>query len=101
VLRGVISQRLMRRVCTECGGTGCKACAHTGGKGRIAVAEIFPIDEPFAEAVYTRASPQKLYRQRKQKGLPSMYEDACAKMRQGIITPQEIARVLGAPPVEA
>ena len=101
VLRGVISQRLMRRVCTECGGTGCEACAHTGGKGRIAVAEIFPIDEPFAEAVYARASPQKLYRQRKQKGLPSMYEDACAKMRQGIITPQEIARVLGAPPVEA
>ena len=81
VLRGVISQRLMRRVCTECGGTGCEACAHTGGKGRIAVAEIFPIDEPFAEAVYARASPQKLYRQRKQKGLPSMYEDACAKMR--------------------
>lgn len=101
VLRGVISQRLMRRVCTECGGTGCEACAHTGGKGRIAVAEIFPIDEPFAEAVYARASPQKLYRQRKQKGLPSMYEDACAKMRQGIITPQEIARVPGAPPVEA
>lgn len=101
VLRGVISQRLIRRVCTECGGAGCDACAHTGGKGRIAVAEIFPIDDSFAEAVYTRASPRELYRQRKQKGLPSMYEDALDKMRQGIITQQEIARVLGAPPVEA
>jgi len=100
VLRGVISQRLIRRVCTECGGAGCKACAHTGGKGRIAVAEVFPIDDSFAEAVYERASPQELYRQRKQKGLPSMYEDARDKMRQGIITQQEIARVLGAPPVE-
>lgn len=101
VLRGVISQRLIRRVCTECGGIGCETCAHTGGKGRIAVAEIFPIDDSFAEAVYARASPRELYRQRKQKGLPSMYEDARDKMRQGIITQREIARVLGAPPVEA
>ena len=100
VLRGIISQRLIRRVCTECGGTGCKACAYTGGKGRIAVAEIFPIDESFADAVYTRASPRELYQQRKQKRLPSMYEDACDKMHQGIITQQEIARVLGTPPVE-
>ena len=98
VLRGVISQRLIRRVCTKCGGTGCSVCAHTGAKGRIAAAEIFPIDDTFAEAVYTRASPQELYRQRKQKGLPSIYEDALEKMQQGIITQQEIARVLGSPP---
>ena len=29
-----------------------------------------------------------------------MYEDALDKMRQGIITQQEITRVLGAPPAE-
>ena len=98
VLRGVISQRLIRRVCTKCGGTGCSVCAHTGAKGRIVAAEIFPIDDTFAEAVYTRASPQELYRQRKQQGLPSIYEDALEKMQQGIITQQEIARVLGSPP---
>lgn len=100
VLRGVISQRLIRRVCTECGGVGCKTCAQTGGKGRIAVAEIFPIDAAFSETVYARASPQELYRQRKEKGLPSTYDDALEKMQQGIITQQEIIRALGTQPGE-
>lgn len=38
-LRGVVVQRLVRRTCTACGGSGngCDACGGTGFRGRIGV----------------------------------------------------------------
>jgi general secretion pathway protein E len=39
-LRGVVSQRLLRAACGGCRGAGCEACAGTGHRGRIAVAEV-------------------------------------------------------------
>ncbi|MFH1730092.1 MAG: ATPase, T2SS/T4P/T4SS family [Planctomycetota bacterium] len=35
----VINQRLMRRVCAECGGSGCEPCLGTGYHGRVPVVE--------------------------------------------------------------
>jgi type II secretory ATPase GspE/PulE/Tfp pilus assembly ATPase PilB-like protein len=39
-LRGVVSQRHLRAACGGCRGAGCEACAGTGHRGRIAVAEV-------------------------------------------------------------
>jgi type II secretory ATPase GspE/PulE/Tfp pilus assembly ATPase PilB-like protein len=39
-LQGVVNQRLMRRACASCRGTGCDACAGSGHRGRFALAEI-------------------------------------------------------------
>src|SRR5258706_9891685 len=34
-VEGVLAQRLVRRVCRECQGNGCKACPGTGSRGRV------------------------------------------------------------------
>ncbi len=37
---GAVSQRLIRKTCRSCLGTGCSECDHTGFKGRIGVFEV-------------------------------------------------------------
>ena len=41
----VINQRLMRRTCAECAGTGCDSCVGTGYHGRVPVVEWVRADE--------------------------------------------------------
>lgn len=41
----ILNQRLVRRVCGSCGGTGCGACLHTGYRGRAPVVEWFRVDD--------------------------------------------------------
>lgn len=38
---GVAAQRLVRRLCKECQGKGCKACLQTGYKGRTGILKFF------------------------------------------------------------
>lgn len=42
-LRGVMSQRLLRRTCANCAGAGCSTCDQTGYHGRAVVTELMPI----------------------------------------------------------
>jgi len=42
-LRGVMSQRLVRRRCDACGGDGCAACDKTGYRGRAVVTELMTV----------------------------------------------------------
>jgi type II secretory ATPase GspE/PulE/Tfp pilus assembly ATPase PilB-like protein len=39
-LVGVLAQRLVRRTCPDCGGTGCEDCLQTGCRGRCVISEI-------------------------------------------------------------
>lgn len=39
------NQRLIRRVCTACQGSGCEACLRTGYRGRVPVVEWFRVDD--------------------------------------------------------
>lgn len=39
-LNGMMTQRLVRKICRECKGDGCDDCNSTGYKGRVAIAEI-------------------------------------------------------------
>ena len=41
----VINQRLVRRMCTECGGAGCDSCLRTGYRGRVPLVEWVRVDE--------------------------------------------------------
>src|SRR6185503_7986112 len=52
----VLNQRLIRRVCRECGGAGCGACLHTGYRGRGPVVEWFRFDEDARRQVRERGS---------------------------------------------
>jgi type II secretory ATPase GspE/PulE/Tfp pilus assembly ATPase PilB-like protein len=50
----VLNQRLMRRLCPACAGTGCDACLRTGYQGRVPVAEWVRLTEPQREALRRR-----------------------------------------------
>jgi len=41
----VLNQRLLRRVCTACGGAGCEGCVRTGYRGRVPAVEWVRTDD--------------------------------------------------------
>ncbi len=124
-LLAVIAQRLVRRICPRCKtsytptqeelqliglpegqnvittsytGTGCRHCKYTGYYGQIGVYEMFVHNDDVAQVVATRPTKQMLRQAARQAGMQSMLEDGLAKIRQGVTTIEEVARVC---PVEA
>jgi general secretion pathway protein E len=49
VLRGVLAQRLVRRICRCCTGGGCRQCRGSGYEGRIAIGELLMLDAALTE----------------------------------------------------
>lgn len=47
----VVNQRLLRKVCEDCGGAGCDRCLRTGYLGRIPVAEFVAFDDALRNSV--------------------------------------------------
>ena len=41
----ILNQRLLRRLCANCGGTGCANCLQTGYQGRVPAVEWFRVDD--------------------------------------------------------
>jgi len=41
----IANQRLVRRACIPCGGSGCDGCRGTGYRGRLPLVELLPIDD--------------------------------------------------------
>lgn len=96
VLRAVIAQRLLRRLCVHCRGCRCESCSHTGYRGRIAAAEILPIDEDFSGLISRYTTVNELYGLQKERCIQSIREDAVLKAVQGLTDTREILRELGA-----
>ena len=112
-LSGVISQRLVRRICGECKeltsldvheakilglhaktsvykGAGCSQCNFTGYKGRFAVYEYFLVDEPMRKNLST--SPKKFAEEiRKTKGLS---RNAAGRVVDGSTTASEVIKII-------
>jgi type II secretory ATPase GspE/PulE/Tfp pilus assembly ATPase PilB-like protein len=94
-LRGVISQRLVKKVHAECRGTGCDECSNTGVAGRLPIHEVLPITQEFAEAVGRGASRYELIELGRKAGMKSLREDAQRRLDSGETKPEWIAEVLG------
>jgi type II secretory ATPase GspE/PulE/Tfp pilus assembly ATPase PilB-like protein len=77
-LSGVIAQRLVRRVCHACGGSGCGECLESGFRGRVVIAEVLDAG-----------------RKRCQRALAA---GAAGLVEKRVTTREEVARVLGAAP---
>jgi type IV pilus assembly protein PilB len=121
VLRGVLAQRLVRRVCPHCAtplaleelpvdarpapdwpGTpdlrkanGCKKCGGTGYRGRLGVVEIMPVDEAVSRLIDSGATPDVIAQQARKVGMQSLWESGLDRMWQGHTTLEELVRVLG------
>jgi type II secretory ATPase GspE/PulE/Tfp pilus assembly ATPase PilB-like protein len=117
-LIGAVSQRLLRRICKECvseyeppslllqrfgltpadgpfhRGTGCEVCRKSGYKGRLAVYEILEVTDELRQLI-ANDTPREILEQETfgQTG-GSLWDDARDKIRQGLTTVEEAARVL-------
>jgi general secretion pathway protein E len=104
-LLAVVAQRLLRRTCKACGGTGvdagrsgadsrCEVCYGTGYKGRIAAYELMMMTDGLRRLTAQRADAIMLYDAAKEAGFKPMRDDAGGKMAQGLTDEAEVYRVL-------
>jgi general secretion pathway protein E len=84
----VLNQRLLRRLCRECKGTGCPVCLQTGYQGRVPLVEWLKPDDHVRDTV-RRGELHGLAPQR------SLEESARALVGQGITDEAEHRRVFG------
>lgn len=92
--RAVLAQRLLRRVCPECGGEGCAACRSSGLSGRTVTYEILPVDRDMARAIVSGASEADLERLALSRGMTPMIDHALGLAERGVTTRREVRRVL-------
>jgi type IV pilus assembly protein PilB len=119
-LRAVISQRLTRRICPECRepaspdprlvaglgldtgepvpflkGAGCARCLHTGYRGRVGIYEMLQITPGLGRALLGGGSRDEIEREGQRALLCGLRDDGLRKVREGLTTVEEIARVVG------
>lgn len=115
-LVGVVSQRLVRRICTNCRksyepseeemetlhlepgqkiykGEGCSDCNGSGYKGRIAIHEIIVMTKEMKALVEKRASEEDMRKLAISQGTEMLADSAADLVREGITTVDEMQRV--------
>lgn len=117
-LVGIIAQRLVRRVCRDCGevhelspaeqqffaehgielthmnrGKGCPSCSNTGYRGRMAIFEILPITREMKDLIISNESQIEIRKYMKEKGYKTLLEDGLVKVVDGHTTLEEVLRV--------
>ena len=108
-LRGVISQRLVRKLCTKCSkpytpseyelnylglshkgnytfkkAVGCSQCGHTGYKGRIAVHEVLLINDEMKDMISRSASIGEITKYAISEGMSTLKDEAVKLIEKGI-----------------
>ena len=121
-LRGIISQRLMRRICPYCReeydptdeeledlgynpstaraagmklfhGRGCPECFGSGYMGRTVVAEVLMVDRKVAQAIHLGVSRSELMDSIVQAGFEPLIKNARELVVNGVSTVEELLRV--------
>ncbi len=117
-LRGVLAQRLVRRLCSSCkeeaqadalvaeklgvtAGTiiyspkGCEQCNHTGFDGRLGIFELVVISDDLQRLIHDGAGEVEI-EQAIRADVPSIQESGFELIRQGLTTIEEVLRVTSA-----
>ncbi|MFE1597976.1 GspE/PulE family protein [Methylobacterium sp. ID0610] len=123
-LRGVIGQRLVRRLCERCRTpdpageealdaicrrrgferpeaprihrpVGCPHCGGSGFRGRIGVFEIMPVTDDLTGLIRREPDPLALLRVARGAGMRTMLEDGLAKAARGLTSLDEVMRLTG------
>ncbi len=107
-VRAIVSQRLLRRLCTDCQGTGsdpsgrtCSNCLGTGFRGRIAVAQAIrldgydPVGDALAEALETGQTLAAMRAAATEAGGIDLAARAQRYVEAGLTSTTEVYRVLG------
>ena len=118
-LEGIIAQRLVRRICTNCKteyqpteeqlmelgltaadmagkkfyyGRGCDMCNNTGYRGRTGLFEIMTFDDEVRDLIMNHASTAVLREAARRKGMRTLRENGLELIYSGITTLDEVAR---------
>jgi len=114
-LKGVLAQRLVRRICSQCKqefepdaqqlsslgehgngvtrlwkGTGCRKCHETGLSGRLGVYELMVPDEALVDVISTDPDPAKIRETLRKGGFEGLWDDGVRKVLDGLTTIEEI-----------
>ncbi|WP_069998227.1 GspE/PulE family protein [Cellulosilyticum sp. I15G10I2] len=116
-VKGVVSQRLVRKVCPNCktkhtvtpteeliykikAGTlvykprGCSVCSHTGYKGRIAVHEVLVLDNMLQEAIAAGSlTTDEIKEKAVERGMRTLWDNAYYNVFRGHTTMEEMLRI--------
>ena len=118
----VVAQRLARRLCERCKEAyqpavsdlqalrlplqpgepapsiyrpiGCSSCSNTGYRGRLALHEVMLVTEEIERHAVARSASSEIMRTAREQGMLTLREDACAKVRLGRTSIEEIMRVV-------
>jgi general secretion pathway protein E len=90
---GILAQRLLRKICPGCQGSGCPRCSATGYLGRTGIYELLEIDGALRDAVHARESEQRLRELARQKGFRTLHEDGARWVESGVTSSEELLRV--------
>lgn len=119
ILRGVLAQRLVRKICPHCKheiepdertskivseitggeipqlfqGEGCSRCHGKGYAGRLGVFELLTPSDALLEAVAAGQDMRTLHRVAEKDGFQSLKSDGLRKAAQGLTTVEEVLRV--------
>jgi len=120
-IQAVMAQRLVRVICKNCKvvdenpepyylqvlgitsedikrqpiykGAGCSQCQGTGFKGRIAIFEMFEMNNELRELSFTKAPTTELRKAAQASGMRTLAEDGKIKIFRGVTTPKEVASI--------
>lgn len=89
----IISQRLVRTICSNCQGKGCEVCHQSGYKGRTAIVEALVPSKEIEQLIYQKAALRDFEETAHNLGMKTMFEDGLEKVAAGITTKEEVERV--------
>ena len=119
-LRGILAQRLVRKVCPQCSrpqvptatelrvlgispeqaatatfrhGAGCPECHGTGYRGRMGIFEILVINDEIREMIHARAGSARLRAKARSLGMRTLREDGARKVTAGLTTIEEVVSI--------
>ena len=118
-LAGIVSQRLVRRLCPACKASGpadpapwqgtlaplppgtvvhraqgCPACDFRGYRGRFAIMEILPFDTELHDMLARSSGIIELHRAVRRMGLPTLADDGLRRVIDGSTSLEELGRVV-------
>ena len=123
-ISAVLAQRLARKLCTSCmeeyqpgeadlraarvpehefdsylqhtlrRAAGCPRCSNTGYRGRVGIFQLLRMSDELESLVASGASRDMLERAAFEAGMRPLWDDGLAKVRDGVTSVEELARVL-------
>ncbi|PIE36920.1 MAG: secretion system protein E [Gammaproteobacteria bacterium] len=116
---GIVAQRLVRKLCTQCRqpyrpdaversilgigedediqlhrATGCPRCEDRGYKGRMSIMEVLRMNPELDELIACKATQRELRQLALAQGFVPLVEDGIRRIKQGVTSLEEVSRVI-------